>query len=152
VTAYETIRAGFRSAVPFAEHTGIEISEVGPGVGVAQLEDLAHVRNHIGSVHAGAVFTLGETASGVAMLGTFAEQASSLRPVTTEVAISYLKMARGKLTATARTVVPAEQLQSELADQGRASFDVAVSIANERGVTVAQLKVTWVVSTGKGTG
>ncbi|HEX8414583.1 MAG TPA: hypothetical protein VF637_11970, partial [Sphingomicrobium sp.] len=59
---------------------------------------------------------------------------------------------RGKLTATARTVVPAEQLQSELADQGRASFDVAVSIANERGVTVAQLKVTWVVSTGKGTG
>jgi aryl-alcohol dehydrogenase-like predicted oxidoreductase len=85
------------------------------------------------------------------MLGTFAEQVSSVRPVTVQAAISYLKMARGKLTASARTVVPPEQLQSELANHGRATFDVAVNIANERGVTVAQLTAKWMVSTSKAT-
>ncbi|MEO6361055.1 MAG: DUF4442 domain-containing protein [Sphingomicrobium sp.] len=151
MTTYETIRTGFGSAVPFAEHTGIEVIEVGAGFGVAQLKDASQVRNHIGSVHAGAVFTLGETASGVAMLGAFADQVASIRPVTVEVTVSYLKMARGTLTATARTVVPAEQLQSDLAGHGRATFDITVDISNDSAVTVAQLIARWVVSMSKST-
>jgi acyl-coenzyme A thioesterase PaaI-like protein len=104
-------------------------------------------------VHAGAVFTLGETASAVAMLGIFAEQISVIRPETIDVSVAYLKIARGTLVATARTSLPAERLQNELATQGRATLDLTVDIANDRGGIVAQMKAKWMVSASKsGTG
>ena len=149
VSAYELIKRDFGSAVPFAAHARIEVLEVGAGLGVARLQDAREVHNHIGSVHAGAVFTLGETASAVAMLGVFAEQMSSIRPVTTEVTISYLKIARGTLTATARSVLPADQLQDALATHGRASLDVTVDIADDRNGMVAQMNAKWTVSASK---
>ena len=149
VSAYELIKRDFGSAVPFAAHARIEVLEVGAGLGVARLQDAREVHNHIGSVHAGALFTLGETASAVAMLGAFAEQISTIRPVTNEVTISYLKIARGTLVATARAALPAAQLQNELATQGRVTLDLTVDIANDRGGLVAQMSAIWMVSASK---
>ena len=149
VSPYELIKRGFGSAVPFAAHALIEVVEVGAGLGIARLQEAPEVHNHIGSVHAGALFTLGETASAVAMLGVFAEQISSIRPVTIDVTISYLKIARGTLVATARTALPAKRLQDELATQGRATLDLTVDIANDRGAIVAQMKAKWTVSASK---
>ena len=135
--------------MPFAGHARVEVVEVGAGLGIARLREAPEVHNHIGSVHAGALFTLGETASAVAMLGAFAEQISSIRPVTIDVAIAFLKIARGPLVATARTALPAIRLQKELTTQGRTTLDVTVDIADERGGVVAQMKATWTVSTSK---
>ena len=149
VSAFELIKRDFGSAVPFAAHARIEVVEVGAGLGIARLKDAPEVHNHIGSVHAGALFTLGETASAVAMLGAFAEQISSIRPVTSEIRISYLKIARGSLLATARAAVPAAELQNELATQGRVSLDLTVDIANDRGSLVAQMNAKWMVSASK---
>jgi uncharacterized protein (TIGR00369 family) len=149
VSPYELIKRSFGSAVPFAAHALIEVVEVGAGLGIARLQDAPEVHNHIGSVHAGALFTLGETASAVAMLGVFAEQISSIRPVTIDVTIAYLKIARGTLVATARTALAAERLQNELATLGRATLDLTVDIANDRGAVVAQMKAKWMVSASK---
>jgi uncharacterized protein (TIGR00369 family) len=149
VSPYELIKRGFGSAVPFAAHAHIEVVEVGAGLGIARLQEAPEVHNHIGSVHAGALFTLGETASAAAMLGVFAEQMSSIRPVTIEVTISYLKIAKGTLVATARTALSAERLQNELAAQGRATLDLTVDIADYRGGIVAQMKAKWTVSASK---
>jgi uncharacterized protein (TIGR00369 family) len=149
VSTYELIKNAFASAVPFAAQARVEVVEVGAGHGMAQLRETPEVHNHIGSVHAGAVFTLGETASAVAMLGAFAEQISVIRPVTSEVTISYLKIAKGTLIATARTVLPVQRLQNELAMQGRVTLDVTVDIANDRGGIVAQMRAKWAVSASK---
>ncbi|TFI56401.1 DUF4442 domain-containing protein [Sphingomonas parva] len=145
---YALIRNGFAAGVPFAPHARIEVVEVGAGLAIARLEDSPEVHNHIGSVHAGAVFTLGETASAAAMLGVFAEQMPIIRPVTIEATISYLKIARGTLVATARTALAAEHLQDEFAAQGRATLDLSVDIADDRGIA-AQMKATWMVSASK---
>jgi uncharacterized protein (TIGR00369 family) len=149
VSPYELIKGRFGSAVPFAARALIEVVEVGAGLGIARLQEAPEVHNHIGSVHAGALFTLGETASAVAMLGAFAEQISSIRPVTVEATISYLRIARGTLVATARTALPAKRLQNELATQGRATLDLTVDIANDKGGIVAQMKAKWTVSASK---
>lgn len=149
VSPYELIKRGFGSAVPFAAQARVEVVEVGAGFGIARLQDTPEVHNHIGSVHAGAQFTLGETASAVAMLGVFAEQLSVIRPVTVEVTISYLKIAKGRLVATARTVLPTEGLQADLVAQGRATLDLIVDIANDRGDLVARMRATWTVSASK---
>jgi acyl-coenzyme A thioesterase PaaI-like protein len=149
VSPYELIKRGFGSAVPFAAHSFIEVLEVGAGLGIARLQEGPEVHNHIRSVHAGAIFTLGETASAAAMLGVFAEQITLIRPVTTEVTISYLKIAKGSLMATARSSLPAERLQHDLATQGRATLVLTVDIANGRGGIVAQMQAKWTVSASK---
>ena len=60
------------------------------------------LNNHLGSQHAGAMFTLAETASGAAMAGGFAELIMGLRPVAKEARIQYLKVAQGATHAKAR--------------------------------------------------
>src|SRR5262245_52594317 len=57
--------------VPFAHHARVDVLEIGEGTGRARMPDSPELRNHIQSLHAGALFTLGETASGSAMLGAF---------------------------------------------------------------------------------
>ena len=75
-------------AVPFAKHAGVEIVEIADGFAVAQLTQSEQRSNHLGSIHAGAIFTLGETASGAAMIGAFAQMATMIRPVATSAKIS----------------------------------------------------------------
>jgi acyl-coenzyme A thioesterase PaaI-like protein len=103
MSIYETIRAQMGAAVPFAKHVGIELLEIAPGKGVAILGETATSVNHIGSQHAGALFTLGETASGAAMAGTFADLMLNIRPVASDASLEYRKLARGKITAIAIT-------------------------------------------------
>jgi hypothetical protein len=85
---FESLRAKLAEAVPFAKHAGVEIVEIADGFAVAQLTQSEQRSNHLGSIHAGAIFTLGETASGAAMIGAFAQMATMIRPVATSAKIS----------------------------------------------------------------
>ena len=68
---FDLLREQLGKTVPFANHVGVEIVEVGEGTATARLDEQPHTRNHIGSQHAGALFTLAEAASGGAMAGAF---------------------------------------------------------------------------------
>jgi uncharacterized protein (TIGR00369 family) len=139
----DMIKAQMGSSVPFAGFTGIELVELSPQRGVARLTQRHEVSNHVGSMHAGAVFTLAEAASGAAMAGVFADQILSIRPVVSDARISYAKSARGVITATAIAAVPADELQGQLTRDGRAIFDVQVELADESGTVVATFVATW---------
>lgn len=52
--------------MPFARHSGVVLQEVADGAAVASLPPAPEILNHVATVHAGAVFTLAETASGSA--------------------------------------------------------------------------------------
>src|SRR3712207_7474748 len=56
------------------------VVEVAPGRGVVRLPDRDELRNHVGSQHAGALFSAGEAASGAAFVGAFAERLGELTP------------------------------------------------------------------------
>jgi uncharacterized protein (TIGR00369 family) len=140
---YDAIRSGMIEAVPFARYLGIELLEVGDGFATAQLDQRPNLSNHIGTMHAGALFTLAETASGAAMAGAFADLIGSIRPVASDARIAFLKLAKGKLTCTARTVDPADALRRRLRDEGKVVFDVLVDVFRESGQRVATLTVTW---------
>ena len=142
---YELIRAQMSAAVPFARHVGIELVEIAPGKGVATLGETATSVNHIGSQHAGALFTLGETASGAAMAGTFADLMQNIRPIASNASIEYRKLARGKITATAVTSDDPADLLAALHRDKKVVFDVAVTLANEAGVTIGSMSVRWQV-------
>lgn len=63
MTPYDMIREPISKTVPFSSHTGIELISIENGIGEALLPAQDVTLNHIGSQHAGALFTLGEAAS-----------------------------------------------------------------------------------------
>lgn len=140
---YDVIKAQLGAAVPFAQHAGVVLTEVGDGTATARLEQTADTINHIGSQHAGALFTLGETVSGAAMAGAIAPVLMQARPLVPSATIAYSKVAKGTITATARTSEPGADLLERLRAEGRAAFEVTVSLANEEGAEVATMTVTW---------
>ena len=50
---YAAVAAGLQQAVPFNAHLGLEVLEVGPGLGVVRLPEAPGLLNHVGSQHAG---------------------------------------------------------------------------------------------------
>lgn len=150
MTPFEMIKAHLSTAVPFATHTGVVIDTVSAGSARATLPMRHEVSNHIGTPHAGAVFTLAEAASGAAMAGAFAEILHTLRPVAAEARIAYLKLARGTLVAEARTGQTPDALRATLQAEGKVSFPVVVGITDETGAEVARMEIAWHVSPARG--
>ncbi|MCF6216572.1 MAG: DUF4442 domain-containing protein [Emcibacter sp.] len=146
MTLYDMIRDQISANVPFAKHAGITLTELTDGGGSAKLGEQAETQNHIGSQHAGALFTLGETASGAAMAGCFAPILLSVRPVAAKASIKYLKIAKGAIYAKAVTSRSGEDLQAELEAKGHTIFTVDVSLSDQRNRVVAEMVVDWHVS------
>ena len=140
---YEAVRAALAGAIPFNNHIGLEIVEVGDGTAVVRLPQSDSLLNHVGSQHAGGLFSAGEAASGGAFVGAFAEHMAGLTPLARSASISYLKIAKGPITATASLGADKAELLATLDADGRIEFPVAVSLADESGVEVAQMTVDW---------
>ena len=71
MTPYDMIKAQLGTIVPFQNYVGVELLELADGTASAQLEQRDETTNHIKTQHAGAMFTLGEAASGAAMAAAF---------------------------------------------------------------------------------
>ncbi|GAA3736145.1 DUF4442 domain-containing protein [Micromonospora maritima] len=142
------VAAGLLEAVPFARTLGIEIVEVAPeaegGVrAVVRLPDDPAHHNHVGGPHAGAMFTLGETASGAVVLAAFGQVLDRAVPLAVTATIRYLKVAMGPVRATARLGRPPADVLAELDAGTRPEFPVEVEIATEDGTVTSALTVTW---------
>jgi acyl-coenzyme A thioesterase PaaI-like protein len=60
---YEAVRVGLEQAIPFNRHLGLEVLEVSDGRGVVLLPEGDNPMNHVGSQHAGGLFTAGAWSS-----------------------------------------------------------------------------------------
>ena len=99
---YEALLTGLQQAIPFNNHVGLEYVEVSEGKAVVRLPDAANLKNHVGSQHAGALFSAGEAASGGAFVGAFAEHLGAITPLARSAQIDYLKLAKGPITRPPR--------------------------------------------------
>lgn len=143
---YDIIRKQLADSIPFAKHCSVTLTTIGDGTAEAELPDRPELLNHIGSQHAAAMFCLAETASGAAMAGAFAPILLAVRPVAAEARISYLKVAKGTLTARARTEESGEALRGRMAQDGKVRFPVTIDIQDAGGESVAAMNVEWYVS------
>jgi len=139
---YAAVAAGLQQAVPFNAHLGLEVVEVGPGLGVVRLPENPDLLNHVGSQHAGGLFSAGEAASGGAFVGAFAELLGEITPLASGADIQYRKIARGPITATAR-LEDAEARIAELHAEGVTRFAVAVELTDADEQVVAEMTVQW---------
>ncbi|WP_166388263.1 DUF4442 domain-containing protein [Catellatospora methionotrophica] len=141
------VAEGLLRTVPFARTIGITFTEItadAEGVrAVAALPDDPAVHNHVGGPHAGAMFTLAETASGAIVLAAFGDQLHRATPLAVRAGIAYQKLAMGVVTATATLSRPPADIVAELDAGQRPEFEVAIVIANAAGVTTGEMTITW---------
>jgi acyl-coenzyme A thioesterase PaaI-like protein len=142
---YAAIAAGMNQAIPFNAFLGLETVAVAADHGVVVLPESRDLTNHVGSQHAGALFTAGEAASGAAFVGAFVEIMGEVTPLAESAEISYRKLAKGPITATGRFAQDLDALIAELRKEGRIRFPIAVELKNEDGTVVAEMTVQWYV-------
>ena len=142
----DTVKELLGTAVPFAAHAGVTVTSVTDGMAMAELADERFTKNHIGTHHAGALFTAAEAASGAALAGAMANVLTEMRAVVRSSTISYRTPAEGVITATASTSKPGSTARAEYAADGRTTFDIDVSMTNAAGDEVASMTVAWLVS------
>jgi acyl-coenzyme A thioesterase PaaI-like protein len=143
---HDLIRKQLSKTVPFARHAGIEMEKVEKGRAVALLPFRPEGLNHIGTQHAGALFTVGEAPSGAAMASALAPILLEIRPVAAEAAIRFLAVAKGPVRAEAQVKGNADALVSAVTTDGKSVFQVVVNLAGEDGTKVAEMTVDWHVS------
>lgn len=143
MTDFDLIAQGMTQAVPFAGHVGLEITSVAAGEATVLLPERAELTNHVGSQHAGALFTVAETASGAAFVGAFAERLGDVTPLARSAEISYTKIAKGPIEASARLAISAAEALATLDVEGKVVFPCEVELTDASGDRVATATVQW---------
>ncbi|WP_369198348.1 DUF4442 domain-containing protein [Streptomyces djakartensis] len=131
------------ATVPMARTLNLEFLETSPERAVVSLPDQADYHNHVGGPHAGAMFTLGESASGAIVLAAFGDQLSRAVPLAVSAEIAYKKLAMGVVTATATLGRPAAEVVAELDAGERPEFPVAIAIRRADGAVTGEMTVVW---------
>ncbi len=149
MTDFDAIAKGMTQAVPFAGFLGLEITGIDVGESTVLLPERPELGNHVGSQHAGALFTAAETASGAAFVGAFAERMGELTPLARSADVAYEKIAKGPIVATAKLGVPADEALAALDADGKVEFPCEVVMNDEQGLQVASATIHWHVRLNK---
>ena len=138
-----TIGEMLAATVPMARTLNLQFLETTPERAVVALPDQAEYHNHVGGPHAGAMFTLGESASGAIVLAAFGDQLARAVPLAVRAEIAYKKLAMGPVTATATLGRPAAEVVAELDEGVRPEFPVSIVIRREDGAVTDEMTVVW---------
>ena len=142
----DAVRAGMPATVPMMATLGLEFVDLSYDQAVLRLPDRPEYRNHIGGPHAGAMFTLGESASGALVLANFGELLADVTPLAVEATIRYRKVALGEVTANAVLGTPPDEVLATLSAGQRPEFDVDVELSTSDGterLVTAEMTVRW---------
>jgi acyl-coenzyme A thioesterase PaaI-like protein len=131
------------ATVPMARTLGLQYTETTAERAVVVLPDQPEYQNHVGGPHAGAMFTLAESASGAVVLGAFAGQLGRAVPLPVRCELAWTKLAKGPVTATAQLGRPAAEVVAELDAGQRPEFPVEVSVRREDGAETSHMTIVW---------
>lgn len=127
---------------PFVERIGIEQA----GDGILRLSPAPALENHLQTVHAGALFTLAETASAEALRVTFPELVDKVIPVVRDARVRLRNPATGVVSAFPSISEDArERCRAQLARKGRSSIAVDVELQDAAGLVILTASFTWFV-------
>lgn len=121
----------------------LEFEQASPDRVVMVLPDQPAYQNHFGGPHAGAMFTLGESASGAFVLGHFGDLLDRATPLAVQATIRYLKVAMGALRASAMLTRPIAEIREEFEAGVRPEFDVEIQFTDEADQVTGSMTVTW---------
>ncbi|MFC7216875.1 DUF4442 domain-containing protein [Streptomyces polyrhachis] len=131
------------ATVPMARTLNLSFDEVTPERAVVSLPDQGDFHNHVGGPHAGAIFTLAESASGAIVMAAFGDQLSRAVPLFVSAEVVYTKLAMGPVTATAQLGRPIAEVVAELDEGKRPEFPVDIDVTRADGAVTSRMSVVW---------
>ena len=141
MTAQADIASLFQR-IPFQNHTRLELLD---DLRVRAPDDL-ELKNHLGTMHGGMLYVLGEVAAAVAMAELLAPNRGSLFAITRRGEIDYVKPARGPITASGQVSQTRAEILAGLERQRSLDVHVGATLRDHAGVIVGQLNFTWYVA------
>ncbi len=120
--------------IPFTGAIGAIVREMGDGCATVELPDRRPVRNHLDSIHAIALASLGELTTGLAVHSGIPAKG---RGILKTLKVDYRKKARGTLTARCSTVSPTTP--------GRHEAEAVAEIQDAKGQVVAVVTGLWII-------
>jgi thioesterase domain-containing protein len=131
----EAVKKLVEKKIAFVERMGLKVLELTPGY-VKLMAPLRGNENHIGSMYAGALFTLAEIPGGALILTTF--DPTKCYPVIKELTIKFLRPAQSDITTEVfLSQQQVDLINGELSKQGKAEFVLHGELKDEAGTVVA---------------
>ncbi len=115
--------------IPYVVWHEIDVLEEGANGVRMRLEDRADVQNYVGTLHAGALFTLAETVAGVAADQTASPQSAFI--LLRDANVKYTRRAQGNVEASATPDASSLEIVSQhFQTEGKADLPIDVSITD----------------------
>ena len=117
--------------LPYNQHLGLKIERCGDQEILCLEPDNRHL-NHLGTIHAGAIFSLAEAVSGHALLSKLPHLRDKASAVLREAAVKYRRPATGKIRAMAEVDSrEAAAFGERLESKGRGIIQISVKVLHE---------------------
>jgi acyl-coenzyme A thioesterase PaaI-like protein len=142
----DVVRAHYLAMVPMPATLGVEFRSLDLQRCAMVLPDHEPFRNHVGGPHAGAMWTLAESASGALVMANFGDLLDEVTPFPTESTIRFLKVAKGPVTAVAEIGPEAADAVATMRGGTRPEFPVAIELSTGEGddrLVTGEMTVTW---------
>lgn len=124
-----------RFVIPFVRRSGVRVEALESGRVVCRMPLKGNV-NHIGTMYAGALFTLAEFPGGPLMLATFGMR--RYIPIVTSLDMAFVKAAKSDVTIElGMTSAEAERIEAETIAKGKAEFVLHGELRDTDGEVVA---------------
>ncbi|MFO8056781.1 MAG: YiiD C-terminal domain-containing protein [bacterium] len=131
----EKLKDFFESGIPFAARAGIEADRMEKD-GITLKMPLDPNRNHIGTMYAGALFTLAEMMGGAVAVVYFMEH--GFMPIVKGLNIKFVKPAETDITATWHMENDeVERVVSDSKEHGKAEYTINLELEDKDGVVTA---------------
>lgn len=131
----EALRVGMSAPFPFVERTGFEVLEVRPGYCRARMPLEPNI-NHIGTMYAGALYTLAELPGGVLALATF--DPARYYPVVKDMRIRFTARATTDIEVeVSLDDAEVERVRTEADMHGKADYAWECHLTDAEGKVVA---------------
>lgn len=132
----ELVRQLAEEQIAFVKRSGLKAEVLEPGH-VSLRMPLAGNQNHIGSMYAGALFTLAEIPGGALFLTSF--DAQHFYPIIKEMNLRFRRPATGDIRVEARLEdAQIQALQKQATEEGKADYVLELQLIDESGEVVAQ--------------
>jgi thioesterase domain-containing protein len=136
----EVIKQLLESTVPFIQRSGLKVLSIEPGY-VKLMMPFAGNSNHIGTMYAGALFTLAEAPAGGLFITGF--DVGQFYPVLKDQYIRYRRPARTDVTVeVSLTPEDVARITAQAEAEGKAEFVLEAELKDASGEVVAESRQT----------
>ena len=130
--------AGAKKNCPIYEFLGLSVLEAENGVFKATIPNSKEAGNHIGIMHAGVLFSLGEFLGGL-ITARYLDNPRKFQPVVRDLKIDFKAPAMTDITATAYfSADQALEMNAQLEETGRYDFQQKAVLTDTNGTVVAE--------------